>query len=376
MVTRKSKAATLLLASAMLSGLHADQPVRKKSDDCNMAGCNVVPKGCPVLCTSYLDINCNNLMFDVGILLEQFKLTGTQFAFTSVGNAPFNSALPRNAFPLKAHFKLQWGVTVAAGYYFSHDDFLLKARFDWLRSSGSKSAEAEYGQYIVPTYIWESGMQPTSAPITNFEKVDSHISVDYYNLDIDLNRGSFFSNCITLEPHIGIKSTWINYKHSINYDTENNTITTPADVSRKISSKFWGMGPAFGFNTVWNLIDDVGLFFDNNLAILFGKSKVKDDVSNVFNTDNLATHASSAPTVVSPALRAIFGIQWERTCFQNTQHLAFRIGADTAVYWNQYQHIDVSNEFVTTTGSDPKFLEKNNDILGMIGLILEVKWDF
>ncbi|MBS0585419.1 MAG: hypothetical protein JSR76_03840 [Verrucomicrobia bacterium] len=376
MITKKSSAIPLLLAGVMLSSAYADK--KQDKDHCN-PGCNVLPKGCPVLCASYVDVNCNNLMFDVGVLLEQFKVTGTQVAYTSTGSGTYNT-LARNGIPLKPHFKLDWGVTLAAGYYFSHDDWFVKGRFDWLRSTASKSSTAGWNQAIVPVNIWETGMGFNGGNETTFERVSTHLAVNYFNLDIDLNRATFISNCVSLEPHIGLKSSWINYKHSVRFDTENNNGGSPSDIKRKISSDFWGMGPALGFNSVWSFLEDAGLFFDNNVALLFGKSTVKDNVWNVSDPEALSTSASSSPTVVTPAMRMMAGVQWDRSCFNNSQHITFRLGVDAACYWNQYQHIDVLSQALgtgpTTAVFDPKFLERDTDVLGIIGLVLEMKWDF
>jgi hypothetical protein len=74
---------------------------------------------------------------------------------------------------------------------------------------------------------------------------------------------------------------------------------------------------------------------------------------------------------MSPTARAMLGFQYNSGMFNDSQNVRVRLGLDSAYYWNQFQHIAVSNQ---ANGSTFNLVDGSG--FGMIGMLVELGWDF
>ncbi|MCH9617772.1 MAG: hypothetical protein SP1CHLAM9_10920 [Chlamydiia bacterium] len=84
-------------------------------------------------------------------------------------------------------------------------------------------------------------------------------------------------------------------------------------------------------------------------------------------------------TVLCPTIRTIIGLQYDMDFFKETQHLKFRAGFDARYYFNQYPVADRQTDRINTV-DDPALdsyanITENNSF-GMVGLILDLGWDY
>lgn len=341
----------VIVASLMVtSGIHAGQEAL-----------DTMPNGCKgvTLCSDRANIDSNGYEFDIGFLYEQFRLTGDDVGYTIAIPGTYNQpaagavTVPGNQSTMQyPTWNMKWGVTIGVGYQTPHDDWAVNARFDWIQGSGGVSSSALSG----PVDVWQDGMVSATVP---FAGLVDNLTINYYNVDGAVTKGVYFSGCFALEPHMGIKATWIQYKDQTTYGSTYN---------RYMNTNFWGVGPAFGINTIWGLANGLSLTYDINTALMFGYNAMDSRF-----VDALAQQpgVNGNNQVFAPALRSILGLRYDKDVYCDRQHIFIRAGWDTSIYFNQWNHIVVSNESVVTT-----YHTSFNNYFGMTGLIVDFGWSF
>lgn len=371
---------------------------------------DVKPNGCKgvTLCTAYADcIECRNMHLDIGFLYEQFRLTNTTFGYL-IENSP--CTLPACVEMLRPSFKLDWGLTASAGYYFENDGWFLDFHFDWIAGRGKKNFETCDHQAIIPTGIWSrtscccpcgvltsavtipgchSGVCDSTQPGTLFHiddmvEVNARFKINYFMLEGSLNRASYISNLVSIEPHWGIKAAWIYYKnkdhfcHS-DFAPSGATLDALVGVQHVQKTNFWGFGPHFGIDSKWAMCEGFSFFADNSVGILFGTSYIHDYVFQDPNcTASCCATCTTRETIgydklrhLSPVVRVIIGVQYDKCICDETQNISVKAGWDTHYYWNQWQHLAVLEESTLN-----KFYAIEEGTFGMVGFIVELGWDF
>lgn len=343
-------AAMFAATTSMYAGSQQDM----KSMGCNSSN----------LCTLYPAIESHHLHFDIGFLLEQVRMTGTDLGYTTSGNV---NTLPKTVELLRPDFKLKWGLTAGAGYYFDHDNWFINSRFDWISSEGKQNHDCVGSDRIVPTGIWTNGIL-NGSDATYFTSVRDELEIDYYMLVVDLNRGTYLTGNFAVEPHAGVKANWIFYNNKVNLSGGSSGTNT---LHHKQKTKFWGAGPEFGLDTKWNFMCGFQAFCDASLALLIGESRAKDEQWYDVYQDTYVATALEKPAVMAPVLSNTMGFQYNKVMCDGTQNFRARIAIDTSFYWNQFQHMRVANE---TTA--PKFYLEENGSFALVGLLVDIGWDY
>ena len=339
------------------------------------------PNGCKgtSLCHAYPEIDSNHFHFDIGFLVEQMRITGTDYAMDM--DNTYNQLPHAATSMLRPEFDLEWGITCGFGYHFTHDDWFLAANFDWLRSKGKSNATSKYSRQIVPINVWKYQMISGSTDVTYFNSANSTLTADYFNLDVDLNKGVFLTGCFSFEPHAGLQVSWIYYDQNTTFtDGPSGTGYQSYDgLKREQDTNFWGIGPQFGLDSMWYLAEGFSFFADNSIALLFGQAKVSDDVSFQANITTFHTNVKDNHDVMSPAARSVLGFRYDKDVYCDKQHISLKVGLDTRYYWNQFNQIDCYGE-ASANGAQyysyPAFRAVEDGSFGTVGLIVDFGWDF
>lgn len=330
------------------------------ADDMKPNGCKGVS-----LCGTYPDLDCWGMEFDIGFILEQMRVSGTDFGYLEE-SAVYNG-LPQVARLLRPEFKLSWGLDATAAYFTDRDEWLVRLHFDWLQSAGTKKVAPTGIQSIIPTGIWDANLI-AGQPSVTYASVHAKLSINYFNLDLEVVRGGYIGQCFAIEPHAGLKNAWIYYNGKTKF---NGNSAGSYSIERYQKNNFWGIGPSFGVDTKWHLAEQITAFLDSQMAVLFGSSHSKDTTGYLPNMTTYSTYCSERVNVMSPAVRALLGFQYDKDICNGKQHVKLRIAMDTTNYWGQFQQIQVVNE------SDfPKFKSKENNNFGMVGLLVDFGWNF
>ncbi len=326
--------------------------------------------GCkgPSMCHTRPDVDSNDFMIDVGFLLEQARVTGNMYAYTLDGGvaAGANTQATNGRRP---QFNLDWGLTVAVGRHFEHDDWDLKIHFDWIQTTGKDSTSTEFSQILIPVNMRSVNALTTSTNFVSADVGSSKHRIDYYMFDVMLGRGNFMSGCFAITPHVGIKAAWIN--NTVTNKFTGGTVGTDA-VYMKRGDDFWGVGPQVGVNGNWGMSEGIGLFCDNSMAILLGYAKINDHSWSSAAANTLTmTYNEGSIAVLSPALKTFLGLQYEKPVYYGCQHIRIRGGWDTSFYFNQFAHSMILNETPNAL-----FHTDENNTFGLTGLRIDLCWDF
>jgi hypothetical protein len=325
----------------------------------------------------------NDYYLTAGFLYEQVRLTGTQYAYTKSGNAIGATALPAGGAILEPSFDASWGFTAGLAYYFCNKNWTLNARFDYLPSTGTANNTAAYNSNIVPVNIWRDQLfAALSADLGTAGASTSRFKVTYYNLNIDLDRQLYIDENFSLEPHVGLKLSFI-YDHVTTkftgngYDTSFSSLTDMGTnvLSRVQDSQFWGIGPNFGINSDWNLFCDISLFLEGSASILLGYAQETDNVAYSGLPTSITKSTSPDSPVFSPAIQTLIGFKYERMIYCDTQRIIAKLGWDSSIYWNQWNHIDTVSESTFNSSLDT-FQIQENDMFGLTGLMFSLTWNF
>lgn len=344
---------------AMMSAVVADQ-ANMNNSSAQMCQMNNPCAIYPALNNGYA------IHMDIGYLLEQFVLSGTTFAYEQTGTvSPY--AFPQYAKPLRPTFNVASGVTAELGYYFEHDNWFWNTKFDWVSRKGHGSSTVNgVDQFIVPTTVWANNLLDDNTFYSS-AAVKNTLKVSYYNLQTDLNRGFYTTGNLALEPHAGLKAAFIYYSGNTVFSDFFEVAGGP--VTHTQSTKFWGLGPDFGINSQWNFTKNFSIFCDTTVALLCGGSNVKDTVVFESSTE-FRTYAKENVLVMSPTARAMLGFQYNSGMFNDSQNVRVRLGLDTAFYWNQFQQMSGAGAY------DQFMTLVEGGTFGMIGMLVELGWDF
>jgi hypothetical protein len=376
MLKIKQIAAIFSVMSLTLSTLSAD---------------TIKPNGCKGadLCNSFPIYDGCGWNLQVGILVEQMRVSNSTIAVrNTVGNGTVNSPTDINSL-LNINFDVSVGLRLGVGKYFVHDDWMINTKFEWMSSKGTQNQDltASNGS-IVPTGVaewWGLALAPSDYA---FQNLEASLKVDYFLLDVYLSRGSYFSGTFNYEPFAGIEAAWLGYNMSQSYYGVPSTassaaraeLTSTESAIRKVATDFWGVGPVVGVNSNYHLVSGWSFFSATNFAVLLGEVSISDR-QGVVTTENLPSNSIVSGTlqVLSPAIRNIIGLQYDKDIFCDKQHCTLRFGFDSRYYFNQYPVVNLfANADRVSTGSQinsvPTLVDNNS--WGMVGFILDFGWDF
>jgi hypothetical protein len=323
----------------------------------------VKPNGCegPVLCSSFpmygkeQDCCDHRWHIDIGLLYQQPWMYGMTAGMKNYGQ-PFNQPLGTTGeveyintvgSDLDTCFGYTAGVTASLGHLMEHDNWYVGAKFDWLSSSISdKDFSAGNTTYTMGiNNVWtnlntimikpEGGV--TLPPY--YTSLLFNASIDIYQLDVLLSRGSFHSSCFSYEPFAGVKALW--YSGSFNTKGYNFSTTATndfADASDNANWSFdmdaWGVGPMFGFNGEYHITEGLSFFSNSDVAILYGRMNanytLKYTLVTISNPENYGTIGAdydSNQEYYVP-LRSIIGLQLSRYCLDGQHFVAVKLGYD------------------------------------------------
>jgi hypothetical protein len=375
---RNQSKATTFLAIFCVSSLFAD---------------TLKPNGCkgPNLCSSYPLTDGCSWQFDVGLLYQQMRVSSGQIA-TAVVERNY-SEIPIGAQDyvnftnniLRFGFDVDPGLKIGAGFYFEQEKWFLSANFEWLRSQATFTVDAS-----PPIYYRPYGYPSVSVSVTDqdypisFQDIDASLSVDYFLLDVCLAKGSYFSNSFTFEPFAGVQSSWISYytKNLFTNDLNTDGSILPEDSAWSFITKvnFWGVGPEIGLNSSYYMFGGWSVYSMMNAAAIFGQT-------NFLNMNGIVTlivdptynHTSDQNNVICPTARAILGLQYDKNTYCDKQHLRLRLGFDARYVLNQFPVVNYEGQFPYTSGNTFMFtapIIQENNAFGMVGLILDIAYDF
>ena len=339
----------------------------------------------PSYCKAPSCENKGKWYFEAGLLLEQARVSNSLVALHHYSGDGTSQPL-RTDDTIRYTFDVDPGLRLALGYETNHDNWLFSAGFEWMSTeanveesiSGGVSSGGDYRASDFPYIFYGTN---TTSPIL-FQKVNASLNIDYFLLDVCLNKGTIISNYVSYEPFIGLEASWIYYNASRSMLDDASTTPTimPANTSFLETSNvnFWGVGPMAGTEANYAFRSGWGIFSIANVAVLFGNNNLLNRSGFVTTqTVPLYDRTTDQSLVISPTIRGIFGINYKTTSFCGEHLMGFKLGMDARIYFNQYPVIlyrasEAYSSSSTRLNSFPTIID--NGTFGMIGAVLDFNY--
>ena len=244
------------------------------------------------------------------------------------------------------HFDYDWGFRIGAGYNLPHDGWDLYAT--WTRMH-MHSHHHEHHVADGDHFLWPVWMHPNSSFSTNstfVEEAHAHWRLRLNVIDLEMGRELFTSKWLTLRPHIGLRTSWIDQYYDVDYEnirsqqSPGGTIITQGHkVDIDMKNKFWGLGPRFGLDTQWGLGSGFSIFGNAAFSLLYGFFETAfhelDRQTNNIGVPYGATHNSFRQTVAITDLQ--LGLRWDHMFDKDRFHFGLQAGWEHHMFFSQNQ---------------------------------------
>ena len=277
--------------------------------------------------------NGMNLFFTGDVLLWQAHEDGLPLFIENKNNGlteNLNDAHTKNL-----DWAWDWGFRLGAGYNTPHDGWDLY--LNWMRVYGrAKASEhVDIDDTLWPTLSHSGAVFNGVSGAGPYEKARAHWNLQLNQIDFELGREFFISKWMTLRPHIGLRTDWINQKLHLRYkDFEGNP---DQDYELRLRNHFWGLGLAAGLDTQWGLGCGFSIFGNGSVACLYGFHKLDrdDKLSNDTSFKYVDLNDNYRISRVVGDLE--LGIRWDKMFQDDEFHLGLQAGWENHVYFGQNQ---------------------------------------
>ena len=182
-------------------------------------------------------------------------------------------------------------------------------------------------------------------------------------MDLELGRNFFLSRNLTLRPHIGLKTAWINQKFNREYSATDVEVSDPSSltpsyftgaVSKNQSQESWGMGIRFGLDPVWHISRKWGIYGNVALSALYQYYKTTEaievtgfeqpiDGTVTTAADYTFRNTKKNNHTLTPVLELGLGLAYMTWFYDQAYMLELRAGWEEQVWFNTNQLQDASS---------------------------------
>lgn len=364
----------------------------------SLSASNVKPNGCegPVLCpiqpiADRCEDCCYSWQVDIGLLYQQpgFAYMNSGIAYQPVFQNPTSGGLAtafidQTVTLLDEQYDYSVGLTVGIGRTLKHDNWFVGVNFDWLNATGSSVHNDDNLLYRPSSDFPLNILEQTDFLVADgsFGKVVYSANTNIYELNVRLSRGSYNTNCYSLEPYAGVKALWFNNSQTKKYQEPSADINSR--VSLKSTQDNWGAGIMFGMNGEYSIVEGFSIFSDSNVGVLYGQVKynmlavvtAESAGSNIFTEDRDLTNNGKMDTVTYVPVRSILGVKFSKYFLDKTHHVALKVGYDARAVLSTSKDVLVSQNWFPTGDFATTQVKNIDNSFSMSGLYIDLCWGF
>ncbi|MCX6987007.1 MAG: Lpg1974 family pore-forming outer membrane protein [Chlamydiae bacterium] len=299
---------------------------------------------------------------------------GLSYAFAGeFGNNTTNKK-PSDSHVKQVDRKWEPGFKLGAGLEFEHDGWDLFAQWTWLnpitdnKSSASENLDNE--NYFVLPYD-SKGIRNKAVGIAGISLITEEASwtLHYNVIDLELGRNFFLSRYMTLRPHIGLKTAWINQKFNQEFLSDDLAFTSAGQFpslsdnapftfsgtgKKNQSLESWGLGIRMGIDPVFHLSRNWGIYGNLALSALYQYYKTSEKVSAygigtgindlLQPIDFKLRNTKKSNHTLTPVLELGLGLEYMAWFYNESYMLEIKAGWEEQVWFNTNQFQDVSDQ--------------------------------
>lgn len=231
--------------------------------------------------------------------------------------------------------RLEWGYRLDIGHNLPHDGWDLELQYTQFHNTGR--GETEDKGKIFGT------LQPNEDFLLAepLEKAHAKWRAKLNQVDFVLGREYAISKYLTLRPNGGARSTWV-------YQTFNTSYRSVDKDKQHIFQKcqFWGLGFVAALDSDWKIGWGFSVYTDLAYSLLLGNFDVSQHGKTEGGEDwDLNKSFRSGKSIVDLDL----GVKWAKLFEEGDWAMAFKIGYEYHLYFNQ-------NQFQQSRGSSTLLL--------------------
>jgi hypothetical protein len=203
-------------------------------------------------------------------------------------------------------------------------------------------------------------------------------NLHYNTLDLMLAKAFWATQRLSLSPHMGLRSAWIDQKLKQTYQTVSNPAAplVATLVENRNTQNFWGIGIRAGIDTRWALTRKFSLLGNLNFTPLWSYFHIKNKEpvkGSIFNDPlyDVKDHYSAIKFNTDIEL----GAQWDLYFGHGAYHLGIRGAWEFHLWLNQNQ-INRFNDRTFSTTYQPNAFYKEHGTLSLFGGSLGLVFDF
>lgn len=210
------------------------------------------------------------------------------------------------------------------------------------------------------------------------EKAKELWNLDYNTLDLALAKSFWLTDRLSLTPHIGFRSAWIDQTIDQIYENVSNPHSfVSAKVKNKNRQNFWGIGLRAGLYSRWVLTNRFSLFGNFSFCPLYSdlEIKYKMHVKNPLLIADPLYDVKDDYWALKCNTDLQLGVQWDFYFSKDAFHLGLRAAWEYHLWLNQNQ-INRFDDRTVSNFYQPNAFYKAHGNLSLYGASLGIVFDF
>ncbi len=255
---------------------------------------------------------------------------------------------------------------------------------------------------------WASaGLMPYPGEVLMFDSLSAKWNLVFNQIDLELGRRYWLSECFTLRPYAGLRAAWTHTTFEVKAHNDIDlggliavdNITTAlykTDTKDHFRNRNWGVGLIGGLQPTFFLTEEFSLYANAEMSLLWGQlnSHIHRDYTNTFTTEAgvgptplMDYHGGTSDnfSCMQPVMDLGIGLRWE-TCFcDNRYRFNLDAGWEHHVFFNYNRRVQLflghlfNDTFILASSpngrADFTYQTVDSD-LGMGGFVLRARFDF
>ncbi|MCX6989334.1 MAG: Lpg1974 family pore-forming outer membrane protein [Chlamydiae bacterium] len=254
------------------------------------------------------------------------------------------------------------GFKLGIGLEFQHDGWDLFTQWTWLNPTTHNKNVSNLGssEYALNSAI-PSRTGLLFQKVGNCDKVSGAWTLHYNVMDLELGRNFFLSRYMTLRPHVGLKTAWVNQKFntafSLSPDAELVFLVDSLQYSggalqSRQSQESWGLGIRAGLDPVWRFSRNWGLYgniaasamyqyYSDTLEMKLQNTTFQYEGQGLGGLRSFdVINANRSQHVVTPVLELGLGIEYMTWFCDQAYMVELKAGWEEQIWFNTNRFLD------------------------------------
>ena len=260
------------------------------------------------------------------------------------------------------HFDWDFGFQIGFGYRVPHDLWSFSLELKHIHTNAHGHKRVSDGHALFPLWKTPDSQDPSFA-----DEAKAHWRLHLGLLDFVMEKEWRPVQTCVVAPVLGLRSAWIRQKYNLWYF--GGSLFPDREEQFSMKNKFWGIGPAVGLRSSWEMASRWHLLGDFLLSILYGEFYVHQaEWTLPHKLKVLGIHEVFDLSVSTADIT--LGIRWEHLWKGTLKRLSLELAWDQILLFGQ-------NQFIRFVNSSAKgvFVSNQGD-LSLQGYHIGARFDF